>query len=273
MAVFYDLFFIYNNSYLSFSFLFSTGYYADVEARCQVFRVCANTDDSGSGFAFLCPNGTLFNQKFFVCDWYMNVRCEESENYYGKNEELGKTTADFGKMMGAVMSMVGFPMMSSVMTGVAGADGALNYGKPSSLNDDILSNEKNGYGFNTVDFAGENLSPFNQDDNRKKFIPSNEGATGGGAFQSKFNKGSSYQSHTSKDVTHPSHQVYVSSLGTLSTDPQSGFDPVKSTFLTPHVGVELLPPRLTSGWEAPFNAQKQLYNEAVRYSISANIHC
>lgn len=39
------------------------GYYADIAARCQVFRVCANTaEDKKKGFGFLCPNGTLFNQ-------------------------------------------------------------------------------------------------------------------------------------------------------------------------------------------------------------------
>lgn len=43
--------------------LFFAGYYADIGARCQVFRVCANTaEDISKGFAFLCPNGTLFNQ-------------------------------------------------------------------------------------------------------------------------------------------------------------------------------------------------------------------
>lgn len=26
-----------------------SGYYADIEARCQVFRVCANTDLTGKG--------------------------------------------------------------------------------------------------------------------------------------------------------------------------------------------------------------------------------
>lgn len=42
---------------------FLSGYYADIGARCQVFRVCANTaNNTAKGFAFLCPNGTLFNQ-------------------------------------------------------------------------------------------------------------------------------------------------------------------------------------------------------------------
>ncbi|XP_065077697.1 uncharacterized protein LOC135700958 [Ochlerotatus camptorhynchus] len=226
------------------------GYYADVEARCQVFRVCANTDDSGSGFAFLCPNGTLFNQKYFVCDWYMNVRCEESENFYSKNEELGKNTADFGKMMGAVMSMVSFPMMSSMMS-----DGAIRDVKPSSLNNEILANRKHGHDFSTGDFVDQNLPVYRINSNMVQ-----PGGAKSDVFQSKFNKESSFQHHTGKDVPHPSKQVYVSSLGTLSTDPQSGFDPRKSSFLVPPGGAQLLPPRLTSGWKAS-SVNQQHYNE------------
>ena len=45
------------------------GYYADPEGECQVFHICAG---GGEGslvkYSFLCPNGTLFNQQYFVCD-------------------------------------------------------------------------------------------------------------------------------------------------------------------------------------------------------------
>ncbi len=48
------------------------GYYADPNAECQVFHVCA-TDSANSGpnskWSFLCPNGTIFNQNYFICDW------------------------------------------------------------------------------------------------------------------------------------------------------------------------------------------------------------
>lgn len=250
--------FIISKDFPDFYRILFTGYYADVETRCQVFRVCANTDDSGSGFAFLCPNGTLFNQKYFVCDWYMNVRCEESEDYYSKNEEQGKNTADFGKMMGAVMSMVSFPMMSSMMF-----DGALDGVKPNSFKNEIPASRKHGHGFSTGDFVEQNL-PVNR-------ISSNMMQRDGvksDVFQSRFNKESSSQHHAGKHVPHPSKQVYVSSLGTLSTDPQSGFDPVKSTFLVPPNVVQLLPPRLTSGWKAS-SVNHQHYNEEVRYSISS----
>ena len=45
----------------------NAGYYADVEAQCQSFHVCSR--DAGRGWAFLCPNGTIFNQNYFICDW------------------------------------------------------------------------------------------------------------------------------------------------------------------------------------------------------------
>ncbi|KAI8120519.1 hypothetical protein CVS40_8201 [Lucilia cuprina] len=66
------------------------GYYADIESRCQAFRICTNTATSSQGFGFLCPNGTLFSQKLFVCDWYRNVKCNDSELYYNNNNiEVG----------------------------------------------------------------------------------------------------------------------------------------------------------------------------------------
>jgi|ERR1712156_862456 len=55
------------------------GYYADGEAECQVFHIC--TADGAGGLAkysFLCPNGTIFNQNYFICDWWFNVDCAES---------------------------------------------------------------------------------------------------------------------------------------------------------------------------------------------------
>ena len=35
----------------------------------------------------LCPNGTIFNQEFFVCDWWFNFDCSSAEGLYGKNDE------------------------------------------------------------------------------------------------------------------------------------------------------------------------------------------
>ncbi|XP_064475410.1 uncharacterized protein LOC135389277 [Ornithodoros turicata] len=65
------------------------GYFADVEARCQVFHIC---QEDGRHDKFLCPVGTIFNQKYFVCDWWKNVDCNEATSYYNLNDELYKET-------------------------------------------------------------------------------------------------------------------------------------------------------------------------------------
>merc|ERR1711963_478227 len=50
------------------------GYYADGEAECQVFHICTADGAGGlSKYSFLCPNGTIFNQNYFICDWWFNL--------------------------------------------------------------------------------------------------------------------------------------------------------------------------------------------------------
>lgn len=81
-----------------------------METRCQVFRICTNTDFTGRGFPFLCPNGTIFNQEHFVCDWYKNVDCDDSEEFYTKNAENALQSKE--QMMQKAKMMVEFPMAS-----------------------------------------------------------------------------------------------------------------------------------------------------------------
>merc|ERR1712106_305285 len=73
---------------------FIQGYYADPEADCQAFHICANF---GTGdltkYSFLCPNGTLFNQQYFICDWWFNVDCSQAEDFYGLNEDVAAAAA------------------------------------------------------------------------------------------------------------------------------------------------------------------------------------
>ena len=55
------------------------GYYADPDTECQAFHVC--TADGNGGLlksSFLCPNGTIFNQNYFICDWWFNFDCSEA---------------------------------------------------------------------------------------------------------------------------------------------------------------------------------------------------
>jgi len=47
-----------------------TGYYADLDTRCQVFHICSKMpDNSYIQSSFLCPNGTIFQQESFSCQW------------------------------------------------------------------------------------------------------------------------------------------------------------------------------------------------------------
>merc|ERR1712168_744725 len=65
------------------------GYYADPEAESQAFHIC--TADGAGGLAkysFLCPNGTLFNQNYFICDWGFNFDCSTAEDLYSINDEI-----------------------------------------------------------------------------------------------------------------------------------------------------------------------------------------
>lgn len=43
----------------------------------------------GRKFSFLCPNGTIFDQKVFVCNWWFNVDCAASKDFYNLNAQIG----------------------------------------------------------------------------------------------------------------------------------------------------------------------------------------
>ncbi|XP_035223761.1 collagen alpha-1(I) chain-like [Stegodyphus dumicola] len=63
------------------------GYYGDPAAQCQVFHICQS---DGRHDSFLCPLGTIFNQQYFVCDWWFNFNCADTSSYYGLNADLYK---------------------------------------------------------------------------------------------------------------------------------------------------------------------------------------
>ncbi|RWS29276.1 hypothetical protein B4U80_00535 [Leptotrombidium deliense] len=67
------------------------GYYADVEARCQVFHICQM---DGRADAFLCPNGTIFSQQHFVCVWWHDFDCSTAESLYQLNSNLFQTVSN-----------------------------------------------------------------------------------------------------------------------------------------------------------------------------------
>merc|ERR1711872_372743 len=82
------------------------GYYADPEAECQVFHICTADGAGGlSKYSFLCPNGTIFNQNYFICDWWFNFDCSEAEGLYSLNDEIAaEREANSGAASDAVSS-------------------------------------------------------------------------------------------------------------------------------------------------------------------------
>ncbi|XP_059091672.1 uncharacterized protein LOC131887156 [Tigriopus californicus] len=65
------------------------GYYADPATQCQVFHICTADGFGGlAKYSFLCPNGTTFNQNYFICDWWFNFDCAEAEALYSRNDEI-----------------------------------------------------------------------------------------------------------------------------------------------------------------------------------------
>ncbi|KAK7079744.1 hypothetical protein SK128_002798 [Halocaridina rubra] len=89
------------------------GYYADVsdDAKCQVFHIC---QFDGRLDSFLCPNGTVFNQQYFVCDWWFNVDCSASQDFTRLNADIGKlqepvTEASFRNEVFAPDQLYGTP--------------------------------------------------------------------------------------------------------------------------------------------------------------------
>ncbi|KAG8183025.1 hypothetical protein JTE90_017111 [Oedothorax gibbosus] len=58
------------------------GYFGDTEAGCQAYHVCF---PDGRNASFLCVNGTVFHQRYYVCDWWFHYDCLGSPNDYHLN--------------------------------------------------------------------------------------------------------------------------------------------------------------------------------------------
>ena len=96
------------------------GYYADPEAECQVFHIC--TADGAGGLAkysFLCPNGTLFNQNYFICDWWFNFDCAEAEGLYSLNDEYAAERSALDAAASDAQESYAAPEVEAADTGYA----------------------------------------------------------------------------------------------------------------------------------------------------------
>ena len=112
------------------------GYYADPSppSHCQIFHVCSSPPQSI--FSFLCPNGTLFNQAYFICDWWFNVDCQQAEQLYAKNMEVKKEQERLA-MASSKYQVVEHVQEDTIYTAIAAAND--KYGAP---HDDIGSGDK-----------------------------------------------------------------------------------------------------------------------------------
>lgn len=75
------------------------GYYADPEMDCQAYHICLMAPEDNEvlyPISFLCPNGTIFNQEVFVCEWWFNVDCSMASVHYSKNDGLFAGTGGSG---------------------------------------------------------------------------------------------------------------------------------------------------------------------------------
>ena len=68
------------------------GYYGDPATRCQVYHICSKDGKTGrlTKKSVLCPKGTQFQQKDFVCDWWFNVDCSTTKQFYKLNKHKGR---------------------------------------------------------------------------------------------------------------------------------------------------------------------------------------
>ena len=50
----------------------------------------------GESTGFLCPNGTIFNQQYFVCDWWYNVDCAQQQDFFNLNQFIYQDKGEQG---------------------------------------------------------------------------------------------------------------------------------------------------------------------------------
>jgi|ERR1712086_510890 len=101
------------------------GYYADGEAECQVFHICTADGAGGlSKYSFLCPNGTIFNQNYFICDWWFNFDCAEAEGLFSLNDDIAAERAEID---------------AAALEAAASDDAAASYAAPSDVDYDTAA--------------------------------------------------------------------------------------------------------------------------------------
>lgn len=193
----------------------------------------------------------MFALEFFVCDWYRNVDCENSERFYNLNDQLGNTMGGASKndMTDSAREIIMFPQQTPA------------YSPENDIYSDYPSQLGSSLGINGGPSRGNGLSQgssnFGQTssslDNFPNFSTSggpsdgSSGSRGGSGGPSRGSGGSGGPSRGSGGPSGGSGgsrvpgsaggnggTVFVNNLGQLSTDKDSiGFDPKASFFLKP----------------------------------------
>lgn len=206
------------------------GYYADVEAQCQVFHICAlNTT-----FNFLCPNGTIFSQEHLVCVWWNQFDCNSAPSLFGNNANIYDYSKNGQQSQGSSQGFVG-------------QDGGFNNNIPGSYNANDGSQQNIPFGSSQSTGAGgfgQQLPSHSQ--SHLGHSPSSQGHSGPGHSQ-----GSHSGSHIFGPAITPGNS-FGSTIQPLS--PGSGFIPnvpssqiptgpstIPSGFPSPSVGSENYP--------------------------------
>ena len=98
-----------------------------------MFHICQDRGNRIQKDSFLCPNGTIFNQQYLVCDWWFNFDCADAEAFYSVNELIGQEPDPYGK-----------PQNNGYGNG--GRNGGNGNGKSSGFNGSGRNGNGNGYG-------------------------------------------------------------------------------------------------------------------------------
>jgi len=116
------------------------GYYADPEAECQAFHVCTADGNGGlAKYSFLCPNGTLFNQANFVCEYWFNVDCSQAESLYSLNDQIGVSEGSGGLDGSASSPSGGYAAPQAAAAPASGYSAAASDYSPPAPEDNFAS--------------------------------------------------------------------------------------------------------------------------------------
>lgn len=179
----------------------------------------------------------------------MNVECSESENFYYKNEEIGKTTSmTFNDMMKAVQKMLDYPknnyknINSNPPFDVRfnGNNKNNNNNNNNNRNQNTENNNRNNLNNNNINRKPQfnnvnnpqriNTPSVPFPNNNQQPINTNQPARNqfGGNNNNNYPQQPAPVRNNQQFVNSAAPvagEVYVSSLGQLSSDPESGFDP------------------------------------------------